>query len=125
MGRHRQPIDIARVEELARTGHTEANIARLLGVSQDTITRRKQDSADFADAIQRGREAAHSEVSNALFRQATRGNVPAITWYEKTRRGFSDRVETEQHGNVTLRILDDDADDSPPAPVSRASGDRP
>jgi hypothetical protein len=110
MARTRLPLDLARVEELARDGHTEANIARLLGVSQDTITRRKQDSADFADAMERGRQAAHSEVSNALFRQAKRGNVAAIVWYEKTRRGFTDRVLQEltgpgggpvQHADVT------------------------
>jgi hypothetical protein len=98
MARTRLPLDLARVEELARDGHTEANIARLLGVSQDTITRRKQDSADFADAMERGRQAAHSEVNNALFRQAKRGNVAAIVWYEKTRRGFTDRVLQELTG---------------------------
>lgn len=98
MARPRQVLDLARVEELARDGHTEANIARLLNVSQDTITRRKKDCAGFADAIQRGREAAHSEVSNALFRQAKRGNVPAITWYEKTRRGFRDTQDITSNG---------------------------
>ena len=98
MARTRLPLDLTKVEEYAREGHTEANIARLLGVSQDTITRRKQDSADFADAMERGRQAAHSDVSNALFRQAKRGNVAAIVWYEKTRRGFSDRVAQEISG---------------------------
>jgi IS30 family transposase len=96
-------LDLARVEELARDGHTEANIARLLNVSQDTITRRKRDSAGFADAIQRGREAAHSDVSNALWRQAKKGNVAAIVWYEKTRRGMRDAQDITSNGE-TLKV---------------------
>jgi hypothetical protein len=93
-------LDLARAEQLAQEGHTEANIARLLGVSQDTLTRRKKDSAGFADAIQRGREAAHSDVSNALWRQAKKGNVAAITWYEKTRRGFRDMQDMTSNGET-------------------------
>lgn len=125
MARTRLVVDVAKVEQLAMEGHTEANIARILGISQDTLTRRKQDSADFAGAIARGRQAAHSEVSNALFRQAKRGNVAAITWYEKTRRGMSDRMETEQHGDITIRIEYDDPD-GPPAPATpSATADRP
>ena len=124
MGRPRQVLDLARAEQLAQEGHTEANIARLLGVSQDTLTRRKRDSAGFADAIERGRQAAHSDVSNALFKQAKRGNVAAITWYEKTRRGMSDRMETEQHGDITIRIEYDDPDGASAAPAPGATADR-
>jgi hypothetical protein len=54
--------------------------------------RRKRDSVDFDAAIKRGQEAAHSTVSNALYQQAKKGNVAAIIWYEKTRRGFRDAM---------------------------------
>ena len=104
MARPRQVLDEARAEQLAQEGNTDAEIARQLGVSPKTIQRRKQDSDRFDLALKRGRETAHSVVSNALYRQAKKGNVAAIVWYEKTRRGFSDRVETEQRGEVTIRI---------------------
>ena len=98
MARTRLPLDLDRVRALAQEGHTEREIARQLGISQDTLTRRKQDSADFADALKDGQEAAHSIVANALYRQAKRGNVTAIVWYEKTRRGFTERTVQEHTG---------------------------
>jgi len=104
-GRPRIPIDLARVEELARAGHTDADIARQVGVDPDTLMRRKKDTATFADAIQRGRDAAHSAVSAALYNAALTGNVPAITWYEKTRRGFRDTTDQELKGEVIVRVV--------------------
>jgi hypothetical protein len=99
-GRPKIELDLAEVERLAGLGLTQAEIAFSLGISEDTITRRKGDSADFADAIKRGRTAAHSEVSSQLFQQCKKGNVAAIIWYEKTRRGMSDKV------NVSITELD-------------------
>jgi hypothetical protein len=100
MARTRLPLDLARVEELAREGNTDLEIARQLGISQATITRRKQDSDDFAEALKRGRESSHSIVANALYKQAKRGNVTAIIWYEKTRRGFRDMQDMTSNGET-------------------------
>jgi hypothetical protein len=92
MARKPIPIDLAQVELLASQGHTQGEIARRVGVSVKTLERRKRDSVDFDAAIKRGQEAAHSTVSNALYQQAKKGNVAAIIWYEKTRRGFRDAM---------------------------------
>jgi predicted transcriptional regulator len=104
MARPRQVLDLARAELLAQEGNTDAEIARQLGVSPKTIQRRKQDSDRFDLALKRGREAAHSVVSNALYRQAKKGNVAAIVWYEKTRRGFTDQSINKLEGEVIIRI---------------------
>jgi IS30 family transposase len=103
MARPRQVLDEARAEQLAQEGNTDAEIARQLGVSPKTIQRRKQDSDRFDLALKRGREAAHSVVSNALYRQAKKGNVAAIVWYEKTRRGFRDSQDITSNGE-TLKV---------------------
>jgi IS30 family transposase len=104
MARTRLTIDLARVEQLAQDGYTDADIARQMGISQSTILRRKKDTDDFDAAIRRGREAAHGIVANALFKQARKGNVAAIVWYEKTRRGFTEQTLNKLEGEVLIRI---------------------
>lgn len=78
-----------------------------MGISEDTMSRRKQDTAAFADAINSGRAKAAEEVANALYTKATIDkDLGAIIWYEKTRRGLSDRVQ--QHITVDMSKLSDD-----------------
>lgn len=125
MGRPPIVLDLAKIEQLAREGHTDAAIARACGFSRHTIARRKKDSEAFAAALEAGREQAHSDVSNALWRQAKKGNVQAITWYEKTRRGFKDQVATEQDGTLRIVIEYEDATPAPAPAVSGSAGDRP
>ena len=95
MGRQRIEIDLKAVEDAAADGLTEGEVAARLGISQQTITRRKKDSVDFVDAIKRGQARAHAEVSSQLFKKVRRGDLGAIIWYEKTRKKYSDRVETD------------------------------
>lgn len=95
MGRQRIEIDLKAVEAAAADGLTEGEVAARLGISQQTITRRKKDSVDFVDAIKRGQARAHAEVSSQLFKKVRRGDLGAIIWYEKTRKKYSDRVETD------------------------------
>jgi len=49
---------------------------------------RKAENADFAVAIKKGKAQANGLVSNVLFNLCKSGNVTAIIWYEKTRRGL-------------------------------------
>jgi hypothetical protein len=95
-------IDILQVEKLAAQGLSQGEICLCLGISEDTLTRRKQDSADIADAINRGKAKAASEVANVLYLKATKDkDLGAIIWYEKTRRGLSDKV-ANTNTNVTV-----------------------
>jgi len=91
-------IDISRVEELAAQGLSQAEICLVIGISEDTLTRRKQDTAVIADAIKRGKAKAASEVANTLYLMAKGGDLGAIVWYEKTRRGLSDKQAIEHSG---------------------------
>lgn len=95
MGRKKIEIDLDKVAELAGRGLTQGEIAACLGVSLRTIEGRKAQVAEFAEAIERGKASAAREVSNKLFELCKRGNLGAIVWYEKTRRGLSDRVAME------------------------------
>jgi hypothetical protein len=106
MARPRIEIDISRVEELAAQGLSQAEICLVLGISEDTLSRRKADSAAIADAIKSGKAKAASEIANTLYLMAKRGDLGAIVWWEKTRRGLSDKVQ--QNITVDVTKLSDD-----------------
>lgn len=93
--RSRIQIDLNRVEELAAQGLSQAEICVSLGISEDTLGRRKKDSADFAEALRRGKTKAATVVSSKLFEMAAAGNVAAIRWWETTRMGLSDKMKSE------------------------------
>lgn len=95
MGRKQIQIDYDKVRKLAGDGLTEDEIALSLGISTSTLTRRKSDSEHFGRAIKEGRAAAAGTVANALMELVKRKNLGAIVWYEKTRRGLSDRLSVD------------------------------
>lgn len=99
MARPRIDIDITKVQELAGRGLTQAEICAVLGISEGTLYARKRDSEVFEDAIKAGKAQAAQEVANALYEKAVVGkDLGAIIWYEKTRRGLSDRQQVEHSG---------------------------
>lgn len=85
-------IDLEELERAAASGLTNEEIADALGVSVRTIYNRKGESADFADAIKKGRLKSHVAVSNKLIDLCKSGNITAIIWYEKSRRGLTDKI---------------------------------
>lgn len=108
MGRKRIEIDLAAVEAAAADGLNEAEVAARLGISVNTLGRRKRDLEGFGDAIKRGKAKADAEVSNALFELVRQRHLGAIVWWEKTRKGYSERFSQEVTGRnggpVTMEI---------------------
>lgn len=88
---------IRQIESLAGYGLTEAAIARVLGMSHDTFTRRKQDHERVLRALEKGKAYAESIVGQALYIKAKSGDLGAIIWWEKTRAGRHEKVVTETH----------------------------
>lgn len=86
------------VEDAAADGLTQAEIGARLGMSIYTVMRRKKDNKKFLEAFERGRERAYGEVTSKLFSLVREGNLGAIVWFEKTRKGYSDRVQQEMTG---------------------------
>lgn len=109
MARPRILIDLVEVERLAGLGLSPAEIAVTLGVCEKTIARRKKDSAAFASAIQKGRAKAAAVVSNKLFKLCDQGHLNAIIWYEKTRRGLSEKrtviIDVSKLSDEELRAI--------------------
>lgn len=86
------------VEDAAADGLTQAEIGARLGMSMWTVARRKKDNKVFQEAFERGRMRAYGEVTSKLFSLVREGNLGAIVWFEKTRKGYSDRVQQEVSG---------------------------
>lgn len=97
-------IDLTEVQRLAGIGLSNEEIAYSLGISKRTLYNRQADNADFAHAIKKGRVAAHIEVANALYEKAIGKDLRAIIWYEKTRRGLSERHNL----SIDVRELSDE-----------------
>ena len=109
MTRSRILIDLAEVERLAGLGLSQEEIAVSLGICVKTLIRRKKDSAAFASAIQKGRARAAAVVSNKLFTLCGKGRLNAIIWYEKTRRGLSEKrtviIDVSKLSDEELRAI--------------------
>lgn len=81
MARPRIDIDISQIAALAGRGLTEQQIADCLGISHDTLARRKRDSAEFSEAIKVGKARGLRQITNSLFKSASAGNVTAQIFY--------------------------------------------
>lgn len=92
-GRKRIAINLRKVERLGGLGLSERQICDALGISDETLRRRKIDSVDFVAALKRGKARACGNVANWLYEQCRQGNTTAQIWWEKTRSGFSDKVQ--------------------------------
>lgn len=99
VGRPKIIPDIKRVESLAALGLTQMQIADALGICNDTLIERKKEFPEFVEAIKRGQNKGIAEVTNALFRNATKNdNLGAQVFYLKNRAGWKDKTETEVSG---------------------------
>ena len=111
VGRKRIKLDLEQVENLASRGLGTSQIARAMGVSWDTIDRNRKRSAEFEDALKRGKARGLAQVTNALFESATEKNsVVAQIFYLKNQdpKIWKDRVENV-HATLDLNQVIDGA----------------
>ena len=131
-GRKKLVIDYDRLKEIGGKGLSEVQIASVLGISWDTLSRRKKDSANFERAIQEAKSKSLLEVSNALFKNATeKNNIQAQMFYLRNRSDNWKADEVIEHKislkdiltNAKQRIIDIgparrlDAISSSPVPI--------
>lgn len=119
MARPKIEIDIEQVEQLAAHGLTQAEICLCLGISEKTLERRKAELSVLSDAIKSGKAKAAREVANVLYTMAKEKDLGAIIWWEKTRRGLSDKTTTVVAQEIDY-ILDRLRDNLSPDEYARA-----
>jgi hypothetical protein len=96
-GRKPVNIDLEQVEKLAAIQCTEAEIASVLGVSERTIERRKQ-QPDFAEAMARGKARGRVSLRRNLWSLANKGQPAANIFLAKNLLGYKDYVANELSG---------------------------
>ncbi|MDP6769070.1 MAG: hypothetical protein QF704_00055 [Anaerolineales bacterium] len=109
MGRKKLEIDYLEVERLAGIGLSNAEIADAMGFAEATLYRKKKDNESFESALKKGKAKASADIANVVYEMAMAKNLPAAIWYEKTRRGLSDKQSVEIEGKVEF-VLDVSAD---------------
>jgi len=102
MTRTKIQIDFSEVERLSGIGLSNKEVANALGIAEATLYRRKQDNESFESALKKGRAKAAADIANAVYENAMKGNITAQIWYEKTRRGLSDKVQID--GDVEIKL---------------------
>lgn len=60
-----------KIEEWAKMGLTDRQIANNLGIARSTFEKYKSISKDLMDTLKRGKKVSNYEVENALYKKAT------------------------------------------------------
>lgn len=82
----------ADVRRFAEIGTPYAVIARIMGMSTSTLTRRCRAELDA------GVEVANARIALTLFETAMGGNTTAMLWWEKTRAGRREGSASDPYG---------------------------
>ena len=91
------------VEHHAATGTLHRQIAKLLGLSLNTLKKHYREELDL------GLARANAVVSGTLFSAAKNGNVVACIFWMKTRGGWRETAKLEHSGGTSLEVRQVDA----------------
>jgi hypothetical protein len=130
-GRPRLEFDLRQVEELTRIGCTEEDMAAVLGVSVDTIQRRKHTCPEFRGVIEKGRASLRNSLRRLQVKKALEGNTTMLIWLGKQYLGQTDRYAGELTGkggapvdlgfdSILRKLLPELVDGSAPGAPRRA-----
>ena len=75
--------ELAKIEALAAQGLTQEQIARSLGFSARTLSRKIEDDGRIVESIKNGKAKGIATITNALFQSAKKGNVTAQIFFLK------------------------------------------
>jgi len=73
-------------------------MAAVLGVSVDTIQRRKRDCPEFCGVIEKGRASLRNSLRRLQVKKALEGNTTMLIWLGKQLLGQTDRQSAELTG---------------------------
>ena len=87
------------VQRMAAVGMHQKAIALAIDVAENTLRKYYRDDIDLAYA------KANTTVSEALYEKAINGDTGAMIWWEKTRQGRTDRMQTTVEAGDQLTTL--------------------
>lgn len=95
------------VKMWARSGLTDAEIAKKLDISLDRFYYYKKHISEFSESLKENKDIADLNVEGALYKAAMEGNVTAMIFWLKNRKGTKWREkpeETTDDGTVKVVI---------------------
>lgn len=105
LGRPRIEVDFEEVNKLSEILCTASEISHVLGVSEDTLSRRTQElfQMTFAEYIKKASSGGRISLRRAQFHKALSGSVPMLIFLGKQYLGQTDNpIEAEAHKTITL-----------------------
>jgi hypothetical protein len=90
-GRPRIELDPVQVERLAAILCTNEEIGAVLGVSVDTLARRKQDDPEFVEALEIGKAIGRATLRRLQWQCANAGSDTMLIWLGKQTLGQHDK----------------------------------
>lgn len=97
-GRTPKPIDEKQVFELAAIGCTYSEIAAVIGVSKETLSRR------FQTLITHGREIGKKSLRRAMYNKALKGNVNLMIFLSKQKEYLNFAEKSEETKTTTINV---------------------
>ena len=100
-------IDVSLCEGMAAQGLSQVQICKVLGISYETLMKRKRQSKTFKAIIDRGRAKGVAKVANALFNNATSGNINAQKYFLSNRDPdrWHERKEAPLDDSATPQVI--------------------
>lgn len=96
---------IVEAEALAQAGLPQKQMAHFWGISEDSITRWKEEHQDFADALKKGEVGRNLKLLQAMFENATAKMNPALQIFlAKNWLGMKDQTEFIPSQEFPMRI---------------------
>ena len=92
------PEKLFLIENWAKSGLSDEQIAKNIGISITTYYKWKRENTQFSQAIKKGKEITDFEVVNALYQSAMSGNVTAQIFWLKNRMPdkWSDKPQAQE-----------------------------
>ena len=99
-GKPRKPIDMELVKTLASIHCTDEEIASVVGVSHETLVRRKREP-EFAEVMATARAGGRASLRRMQWQAAQGGNITMMIFLGKNLLRQRDRFEDEEKDSVT------------------------
>lgn len=101
-----QPEKLLLLEDWARQGLFDAQIAKNMGISEATLYRYKANHPEIKEALRKGKEVVDIEVENAMLKRAL-GYTITINEQKVDKDGYVHDLKRDVHipGDVTAQIF--------------------
>lgn len=111
-----EPTDeqIAKIKLYAGLGSTQEQIATLIGISVDTLTRCEATKL----AWEHGQAETIAKVAGSLVKKALGGDTASAIFYLKTRAGWKETQVNEHHGAMPVSFIKEKVVRPAPRPES-------